>query len=333
MANYAWRIFQRGEQLAGYAYTRTFSETISRVISEPTDLVIAHTQPMLAPAFFAAEKLGCHWSFDFEDVLSEEYGEGIQKDSVHQGLVRYVERTFIPRARFVTTASGCFSNWIERNTGVRNATLVRNVPYQKEAPAQLCPGYPVSRPHLSLYWFSQTIGPLRGIEDILQAIALANCPVELHLRGEVLPFYRETLQGWIQKLRLQQKVFIHGRIAPGELLAAASEHDLGLGLMQPCCLNHELAVPNKIYAYMMAGLGVLATTTQGHASVFQEAPGIGFLYNPGDVRSLAERLEFLSKNPSELLKCRTRAFELARNRFHWETERQTLLNLVEGLQQ
>jgi hypothetical protein len=50
---------------------------------------------MLGVAHLAARRLDCRWGFDCEDLLSEEYGEGIS-DPAHQALVRYVEATFMP---------------------------------------------------------------------------------------------------------------------------------------------------------------------------------------------------------------------------------------------
>lgn len=322
-----WKLFKKGDRLAGHAYTRTFSETVRKICAEPTELIIAHTQPMLAPAFFAAKKMKCRWNFDFEDLLSEEYGEGIQ-DPDHQSLVRYVEKSFIPRAFQVTVASACYAEWLKENLGRADALLVRNVPSLAGAPEKLSPGYPAGRGHLSLYWFSQSIGPLRGIEDALEALALLEIPAQLHLRGELLPEFKPVLERHIERLGLQERVFIHPRIEPERLPEEAARHDIGLGLMQPCCLNHELAVPNKLYAYMMAGLAVIATDTRGHRSVFSEAPGIGALYTPGNGKMLAEKIMELVSDPRKLAACRVQALTLASESFNWENEQRTLVERI-----
>ena len=47
---------------------------------------------------------------------------------------------------------------------------------------------------LRLYWFSQTIGPDRGLEDVARAMGLAGvAPMELHVRGSWHGDYRQTL--------------------------------------------------------------------------------------------------------------------------------------------
>jgi hypothetical protein len=74
---------------------------------------------MLAPAWVASRRLRCRWGFDCEDILSEEYGEGIDNPA-HQALVRDVERTFIPAADYVTTASSLFGPWLSEHYGVTN---------------------------------------------------------------------------------------------------------------------------------------------------------------------------------------------------------------------
>lgn len=327
LAKKIWNLGLRGDGLAGMAYTRVYSEIIKEILSKPADLIIAHTQLALAPAFFAAKRSGCRWGFDCEDVLSEEYGEGIQ-DLNHKSLVQYVEKRFIPKADYVTVASKCYSDWLRENLNRTDAVLIQNVP-SISGLSKLPTGFPAGRNYISLYWFSQTIGPLRGIEDVLRAIAHIKVPVKLHLRGQILPDFEEDLLKLIKELRIENKVFFHDRILPGELPKAAQVHDVGLALMQPCCLNHELAVPNKIFAYMMAGLAVIATETKGHRSVFENAEGIGFLYEPGNFLELAEKIERFAVDPEKLLNCRKRSLELAEQVFNWEIEQKKLIDLVQ----
>lgn len=331
LATEAWRRVRRGAYLAGLAYSRTFLETMRLATAEPADLIIAHTHPMLAPAYFAARRLGCRWGFDCEDILSEEYGEGIDNPA-HQALVRYVEATFIPRADYVTVASAEFSRWLTEHYGIGESTLVSNVPSLADAPASLRPGYPEAHPYLSLYWFSISVGPLRGIEDAIRALPLIHVPVQLHVRGRMLPGFEPRLRALIASLDLRDRVVIHDLIGPRDVIRAASEHDIGLVLTQPCCENHELAVPNKVYAYMMAGTAVGATATRGHRSAVPAIGDIGFEYQPGHHVELAEKVNALVREPGRLHAAREEAFRLARTRFNWELERGRLVERISRLE-
>lgn len=325
-----WRRLRSGERLATMAYCRTASETLSLILSEPPDLIIAHTQPMLGVARLAARRLDCRWGFDCEDLLSEEYGEGIS-DRAHQALVRYVEARFIPKADYVTVASPEFSRWLAEHYGIRESLYVANVPSIADAPEALRPGYPDSRRHLSLYWFSISLGPLRGVEDAIRAVPLIEAPVTLHLRGRVLPGYDRELRALIGSLNVSDRVVVHDLVAPEQAVRAAAEHDIGLVLTQPCCENHELAVPNKIYTYVLAGVAVGATATRGYRSVLPTMPHVGFDYQPGNHVELAERVTALAREPQRLRACRAEAFRLGRARLNWEIEQRGLVDLVARL--
>jgi glycosyltransferase involved in cell wall biosynthesis len=325
-----WKRVRRGRWLTGVAYARTYSETIRAIVAEPADLIIAHAQPMLIPAWVASRRLGCRWGFDCEDILSEEYGEGIE-DSAHQALVREVEARFMPAADYVTTASALFGRWLADHYGVTDARFIANVPALAEAPETVRPGYPDGRPYLSLYWFSMTIGPLRGIEDAIRALPLIKIPVKLHLRGRLLSMYRQDLQAAISAANVADHVVIHDLVAPEEVVRAAADHDVGLLLSQPCCENQRLWMPNKLYAYMMAGLAIAATATEGHRSVLSSVPGVGFEYEPGNYVQLAEQLTALARDPARLRDSRQVAFRAAQTRFNWEHEQHGLLDIVNGL--
>ena len=325
-----WRRIGGGPRVAGPAYARTYTETIRAIVAEPTDLIIAHAQPMLIPVWDAARRLGCGWGFDCEDILSEEYGEGIA-DPAHQALVRYVEATFIPRADYVTTASAEFGPWLAEHYGITNSRFVANVPSLADAPDGLRPGFPDSRRHLSLYWFSMSIGPMRGIEDAIRAIPLLDAPAILHLRGHLLPHYESDLRAAISSAGVADRVRIHDLIEPDEVVRAAADHDIGLLLTQPCCENQRLWMPNKAFAYMMAGLAVAATTTRGHRRVLEAAPGIGFEYEPGDHAGLAARINDLVRHPDRLRAHREAAFRAAQSEFNWEVEQRRLLAVIDAL--
>jgi glycosyltransferase involved in cell wall biosynthesis len=329
-ATMVWRGVRHGTRLAGLAYGRTFTETLRLLVAEPTDLIIAHTQPMLAPAWFAAEQLGCRWGFDCEDILSEEDGEGIA-DPRHQALVRAIEAAFIPHADYVTVASPEFGPWLARRYGVRSPRFVANVPPLAEAPPALVPGFPDARPHLDLYWFSMSIGPRRGLEDALRALPLLTVPAKLHIRGRMLPGYRQELGTLVRELDLSDRVVVHELVAPDEVVRAAAGHDIGLVLSQPCCENHEMWAPNKLYAYLMAGLAIGATATRGHRAVLAAAPGTGFEYAPGDPVQLADAVNQLAREPTRLRECREAAFQIARARLNWEREQRQLLDIVDSL--
>jgi len=80
----------------------------------------------------------------------------------------------------------------------------------------------------------------------------------------------------------------------------------------------------------MAGLAVLATDTEGHRSVANEAPEAILTYEPGNHLQLAQRINAFSDR--ELLRrVRESAFRFARSCFNWEKEQRIVLETIAKL--
>ena len=76
-------------------------------------------------------------------------------------------------------------------------------------------------------------------------------------------------------------------VHPHELLPEAAKYDIGLCLELRTPLNRDICITNKIFLYMLAGLGVVASRTRGHEDVMRLSPEAGFLYPSGDAAALA----------------------------------------------
>jgi hypothetical protein len=78
-------------------------------------------------------------------------------------------------------------------------------------------------------WFSQTIGPGRGLELFLAAWARTTVPSEIHLLGEERAEFRERL---LRRVPAEKRSRIHfiALVTPEELPGKLAEFDLGLAL-------------------------------------------------------------------------------------------------------
>jgi glycosyltransferase involved in cell wall biosynthesis len=133
---------------------------------------------------------------------------------------------------------------------------------------------------LRLHWFSQTIGPDRGIEIIVTALSELCMPIEIHLRGDLPPQYYPWYSKQAGVLAIGQ-LNIHPRLPPSELADSLQDFDIGLALEYPNTLSRALTSTNKLFQYMEAGLPVIATDTAGQREVIDALPGCGWLIKPG----------------------------------------------------
>ena len=115
---------------------------------------------------------------------------------------------------------------------------------------------------ISLYWFSQTIGPGRGLEAAIDALPLLDPRCVLTLRGAWAPGFEAQLRARALALQVEDRLRHLPPCPPAELVRRAQCHDVGLAIESPRTINHDLCLSNKIFTYLMAAyLG--ATDTMG----------------------------------------------------------------------
>lgn len=69
----------------------------------------------------------------------------------------------------------------------------------------------------------------------------------------------EEIKKIINTTNLQQKVYIHPLVKYSELLSITSAADIGISLIEPITFSYQLALPNKLFEYVYAGLPVLVS--------------------------------------------------------------------------
>jgi glycosyltransferase involved in cell wall biosynthesis len=170
---------------------------------------------------------------------------------------------------------------------------------------------------VSFHWFSQTIGPSRGLECLAQALPLLTGKWELHLRGR-----SDLTSGWISETFgnfLASKVFI---LPPttNELLAAhTASHDVGLALEIPYAANKDLTASNKIFEYMRCGLGIIATDTKGQNEAIAACPQVGRVVTAENAEALAGAMQHYIDDRVALQAAKQAALVAAQTVWAWET--------------
>src|SRR5215472_9903383 len=174
--------------LAEVAYYRGFKQVLKLARSERADLYIAHTQGALPIAARAAQHHRVPYGFDCEDLLAEEAADGLRNTNVRRAILQ-LERAYLPGAQYVTTTSGVMSEHLVTTHGIAKPRVVRNVFPLAELHDAVPPQQRVRTKMVELVWVSATIGPGRGLEDMLRALPLLPANVRLTLIGRMLPTY------------------------------------------------------------------------------------------------------------------------------------------------
>ena len=261
---------------AGAASGRAAHDLLKLALAAPADLYYGGTCGGLAVAALAARRAGVPYGVDLEDFHEGEW----QNDPK---LLRRVQCEVLLRAAFVTAGSSAIAASYEQAYGIPVVPIHNTFPLPAQAPDPEPPG----ADPLRLYWFSQTIGAGRGLEDVVRAIALAGIRAEIHLRGCARPEYIDSLKR-LAGGRLA--IHTHPPAPPGEMVDLSRPYDAGLSPEDGRNLNRELCLNNKALTYILAGLAVVLTDTAGQRP-FADDLGDGALrYRPGDIAALANGL-------------------------------------------
>lgn len=303
------------------ALCRTFDELLAAALRTPPDLYIAHNLGALPAAAQAAQKTGKPFGFDAEDFHREEEDPALPQSR----LKAEVESEYLPKAAYTTAASPLIAAAYKMLFPEKQWQPLLNVFSLRQQPA-FRDGYPGP---LRLFWFSQTIGRQRGLEDVLESLgSLAGIPVEITLQGSCAPSEKTWLE---EAVRPPHKLRILPPAPEDELILEAGQHHLGLALERRSPPNRNICLTNKIFTYLLAGNALIASDTDAQKQFMGQYPGIGRVYPIGDAQALAQIIRHYHENRAELEATRRRAWELARTELNWEKEQEKFLGLVRSV--
>ncbi|MGD1874832.1 MAG: glycosyltransferase [Mastigocoleus sp.] len=322
-----WGIFSPG--LLGYSPTAMLSFAKKR----SPDLTIVHSEAGLWVGNQLLDK-GYQVGVDIEDWFSEDLLPNARATRPIE-KIKNLEAHLLRKSTYSITTSSCLAKALAKAYQAPEPTVIYNAfPWSERK--RIIDNQKLDRQNFtdisqmrSIHWFSQTIGPGRGLENLFQALPFLKTPVEIHLRGN----YPATSRQWLEPLipdNWRERLYIHTTVPNAELLSRIAEHDIGLALEVPYCLNKEYTVSNKLFQYLQAGLAVIATDTLGQKEILSQYPEIGSLIPSQNPQALAIAIEDLITNPQKLTQAKTAALDTAQNYLCWEKQTEKLRSLIES---
>jgi glycosyltransferase involved in cell wall biosynthesis len=159
----------------------------------------------------------------------------------------------------------------------------------------------------------------RPVADLLAAASHAP---DIDVTIRLVDVDRERLGSEIRALGIDDRVQLSDPVEPNRLVEGMAGFDVGVILNRDGTPNDALAVPGKLWEYMMAGLGTVAPRLPGLALV--EELGVGLGFSPGRPEELGRQLQALAEDRTMLATLRERARELAFARFNSVTQAKEL---------
>jgi len=309
---------------ADAAVSRIAPELCRAAARVRADLYIAHNLGALPAAWHASRRHGGRLGFDAEDFHSGQ----LMRDDRMRPVIERVERRYLPDCDYITASSPGIAEAYRPLSRSGLPHCVLNVFAKAQRPSSqksAVPSLPVT-----LYWFSQVIGPGRGLEDVVRALGRTPAgSAELHLRGSWWPGYEAELRQLAAESGLApERIVAHPLASPDEMVRRSATYDIGLALEPGTTENSNLAIGNKIFTYLLGGQAVVATNTAGQRWLLDQVPGAAVGYDPGDIETLTAHLLNCIHRRDELAAAKRAAWTFGDRRFNWEIEQQVFLAAV-----
>ncbi|GIU92153.1 MAG: hypothetical protein KatS3mg011_1059 [Acidimicrobiia bacterium] len=228
---------------------------------------------------------------------AHEYVQGLARySSTVRGAWYSLEREYIHRADSIITVSPQLADLLQRDHGLaKRPTVILNAPMVEDSQDT-----PSLRSMLDLAddiplaVYSGGIDQARGVDTLVEALGYIP---DLHLAivcKEITNYVLElkmiaTKGGYADRLHIAPFVQPH-HVVPYLSAADVAIHPLSSGP-----INHEVALPNKLFEYIQARLPVVVSDCRAMAELVQRY-GFGEVFRSGDSQSLARALEKVLTN-------------------------------------
>jgi glycosyltransferase involved in cell wall biosynthesis len=167
----------------------------------------------------------------------------------------------------------------------------------------------------------------RGIDKTIQAKTI------LDKRGIKTCF---VLVGNVQETSLYPRLAaagfrLTGLVAYTALPSLLRRAKVGLALLQPTSFNNMIGQPNKLFAYMVAGLPIVASNLPGMREIISKE-NCGLLVNPDDPEETAKAIATLLRDEKTRLLMGKKGRLAAEREYNWEMESGRLTHLYEQIE-
>ncbi|MDF2434016.1 MAG: hypothetical protein JWP44_3647 [Mucilaginibacter sp.] len=307
--------------LADIAIARSSFFLIRAAKKYKADIYIAHNLGALTATVKAARRYKKPCGFDAEDFHRHEISDDI--NSFHFKLCKFLEDKYLPFVNYLTASSPLIAEnyaqlYKRKVTSILNVfpklAFDINIINNKNGP-------------INLFWFSQTIGPKRGLEMVIKAMGLTTFVCELHLLGSSDEGYERQLLELAQMSGVQnERIHFYAPVNANEIFILAAQFDIGLAPEMGFSLNNKIALGNKVFTYLQSGLAVIASNIPSHSAFLAQYSETGKTFS--DVNDLAAILTAYNEDRELLYQTKKNAFTIGQTQLNWEKESKKFLKVI-----
>ena len=297
------------------------------LFSNKFDLIYANDLDTLIPCFVAAKIKNSKLIYDTHELFTE-VPELTSRPRVQKIWLK-IESAIFPKLKHVITVNDSIAQIYSQKYRIP-ITAVRNVPeYHKlETDLKTREQFKLSNDDFILIIQGSGLNIDRGVEEAVLAMKdCEGCILLIVGDGDVIPKAKEI----VTRNKLDQKVKFISRRPYEELMKITRIADVGLLLDKNSSLNQELALPNKLFDYIHAGIPILSSALPEIKKIIKKYD-VGIFISKTEPKIIQETILSYKAN-HKLRNQHKENCKLAAEKENWGIEQQKLIDVIVASEQ
>ncbi|MBL7740146.1 MAG: glycosyltransferase [Chitinophagaceae bacterium] len=228
----------------------------------------------------------------------------------------WVEKKAAPQYKYGYTVSASIADEFNKRYGVKYATI-RNMTKLREFTEQPLPE--------KFLLYQGAVNEARAFEQLIPAMKQINCKLVICGDGN----FMNQLKELIRQNGIENKVELKGMLSPDDLWTISQKATIGMGVAENTGINQYLALPNKFFDYIHAGLPQIAMNFPEYQQLNKQFE-VAILLDDISPERIAGAVNNLLQNDVLYNRLRQNCFQ-ARQVLNWQQEEKKLLDFYQSV--
>ncbi|MEP7165815.1 MAG: glycosyltransferase [Ferruginibacter sp.] len=285
------------------------------LIFKKMDAVCAIDLDTILPCYYISKLKKIKRIYDAHEYFSQ------QKEIITRPLIyriwHGIEKRYLPKFPNGYTVGNRISTEFRKMYGV-NYEVIRNIPWLKETIHN-----PATNEKIILY--QGAVNEARGFEFLIPA--MQNIEAVLHIYGD--GNFMEQAINLIKTNNLHDKVFMKGKVLPGELEGFTRQAYIGINLVENTGLNQYYSLANKFFDLIHHGIPQV-TMNYPEYKMINDKFTVALLLDDMSTRNIEKAINLLLKNESLYQELHQNCLVAAKV-LNWQNEEIKLLSFYKNI--
>lgn len=254
------------------------------------DLIICHHPETLEMAFDLKKSLGSKIIFNAHEIYAYEFEENKEWMAANFEFFTRLLKQFLPKCENVFSVNEEIARFYEEHYSCKTTLVTNSKPYANIKVSQ------VSDPIRIIHHGGAM--PQRKLEQMADAVLACGQKYKLtFMLANTNPDYLSKLKS----VYVPRGVTFLDAVPFSGIVEEISKYDVGLYILPNNTINHNLALPNKVFEFVQARLALVTSPNFAMKNLI-ESLGIGTVATDFDALSMTKTLQLLDRRQIEQFK-------------------------------